>query len=132
MNFLVDTDVCSAFLRGDHRVANRFLQYGGQVAISTVVVGELSVAAYRFGSQSTFARGLGELVRSMTVLPFDLPCADRFGQVRAGRLSVGQPAAAVDMMIAATALLHDLMLVTHNTSHSSGIPDLQVVDWMAP
>ena len=29
MSFLVDTDICSAYLKGDRRVWDRFLQYGG-------------------------------------------------------------------------------------------------------
>ena len=36
-----------------------------------------------------------------------------------------------DLMIAATALVHDLTLVTHNVKDYQNIPDLQIVDWLA-
>jgi tRNA(fMet)-specific endonuclease VapC len=38
----------------------------------------------------------------------------------------------MDLMIAATALLYDLTLVTHNTKDFSHIPGLRMVDWLAP
>jgi tRNA(fMet)-specific endonuclease VapC len=38
----------------------------------------------------------------------------------------------MDLMIAATAITHDLILVTHNTKDFENIPDLQMVDWLVP
>ena len=40
--------------------------------------------------------------------------------------------ASIDLMIASTALVHDLTLVTHNTSHFARIPGLRLADWLAP
>jgi predicted nucleic acid-binding protein len=37
-----------------------------------------------------------------------------------------------DAMIAAVALVHNLTLVTHNTSHFQNIPGLRLEDWLAP
>ena len=37
MSFLVDTDTCSAHLKGTGNVSGRFLQYSGQLHISTLV-----------------------------------------------------------------------------------------------
>jgi tRNA(fMet)-specific endonuclease VapC len=36
------------------------------------------------------------------------------------------------MLIAATALLHGLTLVTHNTRDFANVPGLTVVDWLVP
>jgi predicted nucleic acid-binding protein len=41
MSFLLDTDICSAYLRQDRNVEGRFLQYGGQLYVSVITVGEL-------------------------------------------------------------------------------------------
>jgi tRNA(fMet)-specific endonuclease VapC len=35
----------------------------------------------------------------------------------------------VDLLIAATALVHGLTLVTHNTRHYAGIEGLTIEDW---
>ncbi len=37
-----------------------------------------------------------------------------------------------DMMIAAVALVHDLTLVTHNTSDFRNVPNLRLADWLLP
>lgn len=51
------------------------------------------------------------------VLPFDAACADRWGRL----LALSRPLPAVDAMLAATALQHDLTLVTRNTKDFEGL-----------
>ena len=41
MSFLVDTDTCSAHIKGNVRFTNRFLQYSGNLRISVITLGEL-------------------------------------------------------------------------------------------
>ena len=41
MNFLVDTNICSAYLKGDKAVWGKFMQHSGGLAISVVTAGEL-------------------------------------------------------------------------------------------
>ena len=43
----------------------------------------------------------------------------------------GQKIGDMDMLIAATALDEDLILVTGNTDHFSRVPDLRIENWMA-
>jgi predicted nucleic acid-binding protein len=54
MSFLLDTDTCSAYLKGSRNVQNRFLQYGGQLNVSTITVDELfsGVLSIRASSRS--------------------------------------------------------------------------------
>jgi predicted nucleic acid-binding protein len=47
VNFLLDTDICSAHMRRPTKLARRFIQYTGQVAISTVTLAELYAGAYK-------------------------------------------------------------------------------------
>ena len=41
MNFLLDTDICSAHMRHPASLAHRFIQHTGQLAISSVTLAEL-------------------------------------------------------------------------------------------
>lgn len=41
MSFVVDTDTCSAYIKGHALVYNRFGQYAGRLYISIVTLGEL-------------------------------------------------------------------------------------------
>ena len=46
MNFLLDTDTCSAHLKRPTGLMHRFVQYAGGLCISTVALGELYTWAY--------------------------------------------------------------------------------------
>jgi predicted nucleic acid-binding protein len=47
VSFLVDTDICSAYMKGDHYVLQRLMPYRGQLHVSAVAVGELFTWALR-------------------------------------------------------------------------------------
>ena len=38
----------------------------------------------------------------------------------------------MDLLIAATALVHNLTLVTHNVRDFANVPDLMIQDWLSP
>jgi tRNA(fMet)-specific endonuclease VapC len=38
----------------------------------------------------------------------------------------------MDLLIASTARVYDLTLVTHNTRHFQDVPGLSLEDWLAP
>jgi tRNA(fMet)-specific endonuclease VapC len=132
VSFLVDTDVCSAYLRGDRLVWNRFMQYGGGLQVSTVTVGELFTWVLRANASPARLQGLLDLLRDTTVLEVTLDVARKFGEVRAGLLDRGLAAPEMDLLIGSTALVHGLTMVTHNVADYANIPGLMVVDWLIP
>jgi tRNA(fMet)-specific endonuclease VapC len=102
------------------------------LAIPTIVLGELMVGAYHHASPERLLRGIEELLSETRVLPFDVACARRLGEVRGKLLRVGKTISAIDAMIASVALVHDLTLVTHNAQHFEIVPNLRIQDWLAP
>jgi len=132
VSFLIDTDICSAYLKGDRLLWNRFMQYGGGLSVSTVTAGELFTWALRANAAPARLQGLLDLLRDMTVLEVTLDVARKFGEVRAGLLDHGQAAPEMDLLIGSTALVHGLTMVTHNVADYANIPGLRVVDWMIP
>jgi tRNA(fMet)-specific endonuclease VapC len=131
LSFLLDTNICSAHLRRPGGLAHRFTQHGGQVAIPSIVLGELLVGAYHHASPERLLPGIEELLRETRVISFDELCARRFGELRGNLLKIGRPMNAVDAMIAAVALVHDLTLVTNNTKHFETLPNLRLEDWLS-
>ena len=63
MSFLVDTDICSAYLKGDNRVHGRFVQYGGHVHISAITAGQLFTWALVASPNSGRIQRLLQLLR---------------------------------------------------------------------
>jgi tRNA(fMet)-specific endonuclease VapC len=109
-----------------------FHQHLGQLCISAITVAELFV--WVGISASPFARraSLLKLLDDMTVLNVDMSVSERFGEVRTKQLGVGQLTPEMDLLISSTALVHGLILVTHNMQDFGNVPGLQVVDWLAP
>jgi predicted nucleic acid-binding protein len=66
----------------------------------------------------------------VSVIDFDVPCAERFGKTRADLRRCGLEVKTVDLIIAATALVHNLTLVTHNTKDFQNVPGLRLEDWL--
>jgi tRNA(fMet)-specific endonuclease VapC len=132
MSFLTDTDICSAYLKQNALVSNRFLQYAGRIHLSIISLGELYTWTARRHASPQRLRRLLDLLNDVTVLDADAAVAHKFGEVRAHLLDIGLSTQPTDLFIAATALVHGLIVVTHNTRHYARVPGLTVVDWMIP
>ncbi len=132
MSFLLDTDICSAHMRRPAKLAHRFIQYTGQVAISAVTLAELYAGAYKHSQVARLVALINDLLQEVHIPDFDSLCAEKFGQVRGSLLQKGISVATTDLMIASAALVHNLTLVTHNTADFQSIPGLRLDDWLAP
>lgn len=132
MSFLLDTDTCSGHLKGNPQVTNRLLQYTGGLHISVVTLGELYTWTLRAKASPKRVQDLLTFLNDVHVLDVTPDEARRFGEIRAGLLDRGLPAPGMDLLIAATALVYGLTLVTHNTSDYVAVPGLSLVDWMVP
>ncbi|HVC97950.1 MAG TPA: type II toxin-antitoxin system VapC family toxin [Pirellulales bacterium] len=130
MNFLLDTDTCSAHMRRPAKLAHRFIQYTGQLAISTVTLAELYAGAYKHSQTNRLLGLIADLLQEVQVVDFDSVCAEKFGQVRGTLLQKGITVPTTDLMIAAAALVQNLTLVTHNVADFQRIPGLRLDDWL--
>lgn len=124
--YLVDTDVVSEARKGSKANAGvrQFLaacrQSGDRLFLSVVTIGELRTGIERLRHRGDLpqARQLERWLNSLTsdyadsILSLDEETAQLWG-----RLRVPNPENPLDKQIAATALLHDLTVVTRNTLH---------------
>lgn len=132
MRFLLDTDICSAHLKGNRLVTNRFLQHTGGQAISTITLFELSTWAQRARAPVRRQQDLTLLLNDLETLELTEAIAVRGGTIRAAALDQGVPIPELDLLIASTALEHNLTLVTHNSKNYANVPGLALADWLAP
>jgi predicted nucleic acid-binding protein len=123
----LDTDICSALLKGDAKVHARCQQYLGQLHISTVTLGELFTWARRAKASPNRLQGVLDLLKDVELLPVDEVVAQRFGAIRAGLIDAGLSAPPMDIMNAATALVHNLTMVTHNVADYRNVHGLAVL-----
>ena len=130
MAYLFDTDAISELLKP--RPASGYVRWLAAVPreeqfTSAVVAGELYKGAFRSSAVARHLQNIEKRVLpAVTVLSYDVAAARVYGQIRAHLQSSGRPLADADLQIAATALRHDLELVTGNVKHFKRVPGLRI------
>jgi tRNA(fMet)-specific endonuclease VapC len=104
----------------------------GSVVICSVVVGELLYGARRSTQVQQSLAEVRQFCLPFVSLPFEDHAADEYSKIRAHLAGLGTPIGPNDLMIAAIALVEDLILVTHNTAEFSRVPGLKLEDWQTP
>ncbi len=132
MIYLLDTDTCSVHMRRPAKLAHRFIQFSGQLAVPTIVLAELYTGAYHHPQPPKLLALISDLLQELAVLDFDSDCAEQFGKTRGPLLQRGIVVPTADLMIASVALAHNLTLVTHNTADYQNIAGLRLDDWIIP
>lgn len=132
MSFLLDTDICSAHLKNNRVVSNRFLQYTGRLYISVITLGELFTWASRAKAPPQRLQALLDLLNDLQTLEVTDAIGRKWGELRAGLFDTGRPAPDLDLFQAATAQVHGLTLVTHNVQDYAFVPGIAIVDWLVP
>ena len=129
--FLLDTNACIRVLNGSSGplVARLRSHAPSEVRISSVTRAELLYGARRSGRVAENLRLLAAFFAPLVSLPFDDACAEHYGALRASLAAAGRPIGPDNLLIAATALAHDLTLVTHNLREFSRVAGLKVEDW---
>ena len=130
MAFLFDTDAISEVLR--RRPSPAYVTWLSAIPradqfTSAVVVGELFKGAYRSVDATRHLRNIEtRVLPALTVLAYDVETARVYGALRAQLEESGRALADADLQIAATAVHHDLELVTGNLRHFRRISGLRL------
>jgi tRNA(fMet)-specific endonuclease VapC len=105
-----------------------YLHQYGQFTFSELTVYEI-VRGYRaIGATKQLAR-FEQFCRLHRVLPVTWADLDKAANIWGQLKVVGQLIGEIDMLLAGTALHHQLAIVTHNVAHFSRISGLTVIDW---
>ncbi len=123
MSYLIDTNVISEFRKGkrcDKQVANWFASItDDEIFFSVLTIGELRRGIDRIqrrdkNSASALNRWLRGLIDASQdrILNVDRAIAEEWG-----RMNVPDPLPVIDSLLAATAKIHGLALITRNTKN---------------
>jgi tRNA(fMet)-specific endonuclease VapC len=129
---ILDTNTISYYFRGDAQVVPRLQALSpADIGVPAIVEYELRYGLLRLPSEVAAPRlaALSALLRPMQVLPFDSECALQAARIRVELETVGTPIGPHDLLIAATVLRHNAMLVTRNVREFGRVKDLLCVDW---
>jgi tRNA(fMet)-specific endonuclease VapC len=118
---LLDTDLLSEVLRERNpKVGERAKQYltaKGKLTLSSVTVFEVVRGWWHAGRSERGDEFFAWCNSFADVLPFDARCAEVAGRFGGSLSRSGTPIGVADVLIAATAIVHELPIGTGNTAH---------------
>ena len=127
LRFLVDTDWVIEYLRGTPAMVTRLTELQPQgLALSIISLAELYEGVFYSRDPEGDGRDLVDFLRGVTVFGIDAEIAQRFGRERGRLRKAGMLIADFDLLIGATALAHNLTLLTNNRSHFERIDGLEI------
>jgi tRNA(fMet)-specific endonuclease VapC len=127
MRYLIDTHWVASYLNGRKEAVELFTSLEGQeLAIAQPTYGEVYEGIYYGRDRRAKERGFREFLRAVDVVPLTQAIWRRFAMLRGDLRAKGQLIADLDLLIAATALHDDRLLVTRNLRHFTRVPELQL------
>ena len=128
---LIDTDTLSLFLRNQPAVilnVGDYLQFQEGFTFSVVTHFEI-LRGLKIKDAHAQIDKFRQICLVSTELNLSPEIIIRASDIYADLYSTGKMIGDADILIAATALLHDLEFVTNNVSHFSRIAGLRVLNW---
>ena len=131
MKFLLDTNICVYWLKGNELIEQKILSVGmDNVALSFINVSELYYGAYKSQRIESNLNMVRQLTETLNVVESDEAISEIFGQLKAELEGAGTIIDDADLFIAACAKVHGLILVTNNLKHFKRIKGLKLENWI--
>jgi len=131
MNYLLDTNICIYIIRKKPPAVLKQVQskQPGQIAISTITLAELEygIARSRYPDRNRVA--LLEFLLPFTILDFDQAASVAYRHIRSLLESKGRLIGPMDLLLAAQARSHGLVLVTNNEKEFKRVEGLRIENW---
>jgi len=130
---LIDTNIFSAFMRGDEKVIRKvqhYLREHDTLTISVITYYEIMRGIKALSNQKKIA-SCHELMALCHIQDLDSLIALNASEIYDDLRKKGQLIEDADILIAATARVYEMGMVTDNTRHFDRIEGLKVENWLA-
>lgn len=125
--YLLDTNIIIALFANEVSVQERLVE-ADEVFVPAIVIGELYFGAHKSTRVKENLATVDEFAASVVVLGCDSGIACRYGEIKHQLHLKGRPLPENDIWIAATAIQHDLKVVTRDT-HFEQVEGLETIFW---
>ena len=128
--YVLDTNTCVYWLKGKEEILRRVKQVGvSDLAITIITLAELKYGAYHSRNVKENLESIDRFLRKVKVLPLVEEAVDTFGRIKADLRRAGKMIDDFDILIGATTMAKDGILVTNNTDHFRRIRGLRYENW---
>jgi predicted nucleic acid-binding protein len=129
--YLLDTDTVIYSLKGHQTVkANLDRHRQAVLKISIVTLMELYYGAYKSQKVTSNLSKIKSIEDAIEIIPLGRESAEVFAMLKANLEKSGTPLDDFDLLLAASALAHDLTLVTNNLKHFKRVEGLRLENWV--
>ena len=131
MKYLLDTNICTGLLNNKDPIFMTNLKKlsPDDVFLCSIVKAELIFGAKKSLHREKNEKKLKIFFHEFESFPFDDQAAEFYGEIRSYLEQSGNPIGNNDLLIAATAISHDLTLITRNVREFSKISSLKITEW---
>lgn len=127
--YLLDTNICIYYIKGLHDLKSKFQEVGPENCfISEITLAELKFGVAKSQAKEKNQKALENFLSGIQILPI-FPALDLYAEEKARLQKSGKIIDDFDLLIGATAVSFDLVMVTNNTNHFNRIKDIKLEDW---
>ncbi len=128
--YLPDTDTIIYSLKGHVAIADKLRHhYRDPLCLSVITLMELYYGAYKSENVESNLAKVKTLEGSLKIIRVGEEIVELFGMLKSKLEKKGKTLDDFDLIIAATALSHNLILVTNNIQHFKRINGLNLENW---
>ena len=128
----LDTNICIYFLKGTFpQIKTRLMQHGPEdIKIPAIVKAELLYGAAKSEKRKENEKNITRFLEPFEIVPFDDSATACYADIRSKAEIKGSPVGPNDLIIAATVLSQNSVLVTNNTKEFRRIQELMLENWV--
>jgi tRNA(fMet)-specific endonuclease VapC len=132
MKYLLDTNICIYWLKGNKDIIEKVQETDADdLYISTITVAELLYGAWNSTTIEKNLSKVREFENAISVFELDRDCIEMYAKIKAKLRAEGKILDDFDILIAATAIQYECVLVTNNIKHFERIDGLAIENWTA-
>jgi len=130
MTYILDTDICIYWLKGNENIERKALIAGlDNLAISFISLSELFYGAHKSQKVWENLESIKSFSEKLELIDSEEEICEVFEQLKATLEKRGKVLDDADLFIAACALVNDIVLVTNNEKHFRRIEGLRLENW---
>ena len=129
MDYLLDTDICIYLLKNKFSIRNKIESVGIQKCfVSEITIIELTYGAEKSENIAKHGNDVSDIEALFEVIPIR-NCFEIFAKEKYRLQKQGLLIPDFDLLIASTALAHNLHLVSNNEKHLNRIQNINLKNW---
>ncbi len=127
--YLFDTNICIYYIQGKFSLKEKFRKIKkGNRFISEITLAELKFGVKNNQSKKKNQETLDNFLTGIQILPI-INSLDIYAEEKARLRKQGRPIDDFDLLIGASAIANDMILVTNNESHFQRITNIRIENW---